>query len=738
MTPFASGPGQASPRVRALHRDRDGSVWVGTGGGGIGRLSPGGLEMLTTANGLANDFVRSIGEDREGNLWIGTNGGLVRLENGLFVGFTEWQGLTGNFVRTVIEDSRGRILAGSDGGGLQEIADGRVRALPGAESVPSRFIRSLAEAQDALWVGTGDAGVARLSGGKTRNFGLADGLPSLATRMVLSTRSGAVWVATDKGLVRLQGERFLRTEGVPALDGRVVALLEGRDGTLWAGTYEQGLVGLRGTTVTHLVEKDGLAGTTVFALHEDEDGTLWITTASGLSRLKAGALQSLGSREGLASPILFSILDDGLGNFWFSSDQGVMKVPRSDVEEVLDGKRPAVRCRLFGHADGLPSRQCNGDNQPAAWRARDGRLWFPTARGIAMVDPSKLAGGRLKPPVLVERLLVDGRAVGRDEARTIPRRARRLEFEFAVLSFGAPDSLSVRYRLEGFDDAWRDAGNLRKVTYTSLPPGPYVFRVSAASNEGWVGEASASYDLTIQPYVTETWGFRAGAVALGIAFAWGLFRTLSRWQYRREEKLNALIEAKTRDLAEAKERAEEANRRLEALLRHDLLTGVANRLHFNETLEAEWRRARRTGDRLGVAFFDIDRFKAYNDAFGHQAGDECLRRVATVLADGFRRAGNVVARWGGEEVVVLLPSSDVEGAAAAAQRIVDALAALAIPHVVPSPGSVVTVSAGVAAVVPGEGAPEVLLAAADAALYEAKRQGRNRVVKSDLSTPAAG
>jgi diguanylate cyclase (GGDEF)-like protein len=686
--------------------------------------------MLSTANGLANDFVRSIGEDREGNLWIGTNGGLVRMENGHFVGFTESQGLSGNFVRTVIEDSRGRILAGSDGGGLQEVSEGRVRPLPGAASLPSRFIRSLAQTPDALWVGTGDAGVVRLADGKVRTFGLADGLPSLATRMVLAARAGGIWVATDKGIARLDGGRFVRVEGPPALSGRVVALLEARDGTLWAGTYEQGLVGLKGASVSHLQEKDGLAGTTVFDLHEDDDGTLWVATASGLSRLKDGALRSLGTREGLTSPILFSVVDDGLGNFWFSSDQGVMRVPREDVDEVLAGRKPAVRCRLFGRPDGLPSRQCNGDNQPAAWRAKDGRLWFPTARGIAVVDPSKLAGGRPHPPVLVERLLVDGHALSAEGAQAVPRRSRRLEFEFAVLSFRSPESLSVRYRLEGFDDAWRDAGTLRKATYASLPPGEYVFRVSATSNEGWQGEASASLDVKVQPFLTETWAFRAGALAVGLAAGWGLFRALRRWQLRREERLNALIDAKTRDLAEAKERAEDANRRLEDLLRHDLLTGVANRLHFNEMLESEWRRAGRKGDLLAAAFFDIDHFKAYNDAFGHQAGDECLRRVATVLADGFRRAGSVVARWGGEEFVVLLPSSTLDGAESAAQRTLLALEALAIPHVVPTTGHPVTMSAGVAAIVPGEGTAEVLLAAADAALYEAKRQGRNRVVRS--------
>ena len=730
ITAYGPDEGLTNTRVRALHRDRDGKVWVGTGGGGLGRLTDGPLEMLTAENGLANDFVRSIAEDREGNLWVGTNGGLVRMEDGAFIGITRWQGLNGNFVRTVSEDAGGRILVGSDGGGLQLVSEGRVSPLPGSDALPSRFVRSLAVAPDALWVGMGDAGVVRMSGRAIRVFGLAEGLPSLATRMVLVARNGTVWAATDKGLARFEGGRFERVDGAPALEGRVVALLEGRDGTLWAGTYEQGLVGLKDGKTTVLTEKEGLAGTTVFDLREDADGTLWIGTASGLSRLKDGKLRSLSSKEGLASPTIFSILEDGLGNFWLSSDQGVMRVPRSEIEGIFSGSRTTVRCRLFGRADGLPSRQCNGDNQPAAWRSKDGRLWFATARGLAVVDPRKLTSGGIPPPVLVEGLVVDGRVVAAEGATSISPRARRLEFDFAVLSFRSPENLSVRYRLEGFDEGWREAGNGRRATYTSLPPGTYTFRVIAASADGTSNHTGASLEILVLPFVYGTWWFRASLLALGLAVGLWALRALRRWQERREEKLNRLIEEKTRDLAEAKERAEEANRRLEKMLRHDLLTDVANRLHFNEMLQTEWRRARRSGDSLAVVFFDIDYFKPFNDAFGHQAGDECLRRVAAVLADGFQRAGSLVARWGGEEFVVLLPSTDLESAARAAQRILENLDALAIPHVAPAPGQTVTISAGVAATIPGEGTAESLLAAADAALYEAKRTGRNRVVRS--------
>jgi len=166
----------------------------------------------------------------------------------------------------------------------------------------------------------------------------------------------------------------------------------------------------------------------------------------------------------------------------------------------------------------------------------------------------------------------------------------------------------------------------------------------------------------------------------------------------------------------------------------DSLTGVANRRHFDQTLQAEWRRCRRSRQPLALIMVDIDHFKQFNDLYGHQAGDACLRAVAGALRAALARSHDLAARYGGEEFVCLLPECDLAGARAKAQALCEAVQALGITHGGSSVAGVVTVSAGVASEVPGEdGTPEALLARADAHLYRAKAAGRNRVDDGTVS-----
>ncbi len=193
------------------------------------------------------------------------------------------------------------------------------------------------------------------------------------------------------------------------------------------------------------------------------------------------------------------------------------------------------------------------------------------------------------------------------------------------------------------------------------------------------------------------------------------------------------LEAAYRELDDLRKQLEEKNDALERLSQLDGLTGIANRRRFDEMLDTEWRRAIREGHPLGLAMIDVDFFKKYNDALGHLAGDDCLRQVALALQGACFRPGDLVARYGGEEFGVILPGSDLEGSVAVAERLRQAVLALAMPH----PGSElgqVTISVGVVADTPRRDADEgaaSLVARADRGLYRAKRQGRNRCIGVD-------
>jgi diguanylate cyclase (GGDEF)-like protein len=187
------------------------------------------------------------------------------------------------------------------------------------------------------------------------------------------------------------------------------------------------------------------------------------------------------------------------------------------------------------------------------------------------------------------------------------------------------------------------------------------------------------------------------------------------------ECLEARVRLRTHELAAL-------NIRLRRIAESDGLTGVTNRRSFDAALEAEWRRSARFGVPLAVVLMDIDHFKAFNDNYGHQAGDECLRKVAEALAGCLMRSGEVLARYGGEEFVALLPGTDLDLAVRIAERLRRHVTECSIPHTYSSTGPVLSLSAGVAAAVPvAEASAEELLAAADAALYAAKRAGRNCV-----------
>jgi signal transduction histidine kinase len=403
-----------------------------------------------------------------------------------------------------------------------------------------------------LWVGT-QRGLNYFSNERFKVFRAEDGLPSNTIWCSYRDRDGDVWIGTRSGLLRVQSGQFrVFTHDESGLSHEDVrAICQDHAGRLWVGT-SYGLNLLEGGRFRAFKEAaPGEQFKVVLALHADADGSLWIGTMDeGLFRHRDGRFDHFTTRQGLFDNRIHQILEDERGRLWMSSNRGIFRARKSDLEAVAQGRQASVTCTVFGKTDGLVSVECNGTIQPAGWKSRDGRLWFPTTRGVAVIDPQRVPRNEVPPPVVIENVILDGKPTPRGPRLTVPPGTERLEVHYTGLSFVAPRHVAFRYRLEGFDRTWITNREARVAHYTHLPPAEYRFRVFACNNDGIWNEQEASVAFVLLPFFWETAWFRflAGLSALG---ATGLL--VRRWaarKHRRElqalERQHALERERTR------------------------------------------------------------------------------------------------------------------------------------------------------------------------------------------------
>lgn len=705
----------AGKRVFALNSDRDGNLWVVAQGLGLCRMAVGGVDCEGAFQGLGKDIVRSTFEDREGNLWIGaTNGGVHRISDSKLVTVTGR--IESNSVRAVLQDGSGTLWVGTDGAGLMRYSGHALEPFAGNTQLRSPFVRSLGmDAAGRVWVGSIE-GVARIGAdGSVRNFGLKEGLRTAIVFAVAARRDGGVWLGTTLGLVRIDGDVLSAVPQAGNADMR--ALYEAPDGRLWIGQRS----GLR-CFKDDVLDDCGLAGldnASVFAFSPQPGGVMWLGTSQGLMRWQDGRLHRYAEHSGMIGDAIFAVLDDDAGNLWMSSNRGIVRITQADVATMDTGA--TIEPTWFGKADGMLSQQGNGASQTPAWRTRDGRLWFGTTNGMVEVEPGRLRRNVLPPPVAIEQVRADGVVYDPIDERHFAPGTDRLEFHYAGMSYVAPEAVRYRYLLDGYDRDWIDAGARRVAYYTNLPPGHYAFRAAARNNDGVWSTQDAQFAFSIEPRWYETTVVRWLAGLLLLALLFGAYR-VRLWRLRASERaLQREVELRTDALRVA-------NAELHRLASLDGLTRIANRGAFDERLARAWADHRARGASLAVLLCDIDVFKAYNDSCGHVAGDAALVRVAGAIAAMVRSGDDLAARYGGEELALLLTDCDARAAGVVAQRLLEAVRSLAIEHRASDVAPWVTVSIGHAAMVPPPAcASELVVRLADEALYEAKREGRDRV-----------
>lgn len=551
FTAFDSKNGLPGSRIRTIANDGFGNLWVGTEKHGACRLNSGGFVCFDTTDGLSSNNVMEIFLDLEKTMWIGTeNAGLNRVTPQVIESLSTSSGLAATNVYPVFQDASGAFWVGAYGG-LAQVIDDKVTNYSKQNGLIYDLVQSLFEDRDGLlWVGS-VGGVQTFSDGKAVDFttklGLKIGEPDFWD--IHQTSDGAMWFATNRGLYRYSNgvpTKFSTANGLPSDDVRVIKEL--RNGSLWVGTAG-GAALYHGNEFKPVTDKDGLAGNYVRSIYEDEEGLIWFGTYdSGISVLRDGRFSSITAENGLFSNGVFSILSDDRGNFWMSSNQGIYRVARRQLIDFADGLLSSVTSTAFGKSDGMLSTECNGGRQPAAVKAEDGRLWFATQDGVAIVDPNLVPFNPQAPSVVIEEVTIDQKPVEKDpNGILVQPGASNLQINYTGLSFIKPEQIRFRYKLEGLDEGWTDAANRRAAYYPYLPPGDYVFRITAANSDNVWGEKSTDIAIRVLPAFYRRWWFitLAGLLIGALAFVFYKRRVgrIERARQAQEEFSRRLINA---------------------------------------------------------------------------------------------------------------------------------------------------------------------------------------------------
>ena len=513
LEPFPVDRDLQEVKPTSLLRDRRGGLWIGTQDNGLLHLHDGRTYRFGRVDGLSGTAVVDIFEDREGNVWVATLGGLDRFRDTAVGKLSTKQGLSNDAVLSVLATTVGHVWM-STISSLERWSNGVVQryTIPGVGATGS--IGALFEdGRGRVWV---SSSLGLFSFEPEATLPVRAGLPARHVHGFAEDAGGTLWVSDlTSGLFGLRGGDDAEVVPWSTFGGESArALFADSSGGLWLGFVGGGVSRLENGRIQRTyTSADGLGDGDVNNIHDDPDGALWVATEGGLSRIAGSRVDTLDERNGLPCDAVKWSVEDDTGALWLQTNCGLVRVERDELDAWISDPASTVDLIAYDASDGAVGYADLGSYGPKVTKAADGRLWFAGFDGVGIVDPRALPSNPVPPPVHIEQIVADGVTHAPPAVARLPAHVRDVSIEYTALSLGAPEKVAFRYRLEGRDDDWVEAGNRRQAFYTDLPPGSYRFRVIAANDRGLWNEDGAAWAFSIAPAYYQTNVFRLAVVA---------------------------------------------------------------------------------------------------------------------------------------------------------------------------------------------------------------------------------
>lgn len=599
--PF-SGKNMRRPGIlvgsQAITFDNQGSLWITTLGNGIRRVphpdhlhppkieGPSAwqvpnseVEEFTPQNGLTSDYIYCVLQDREGNVWFGTSGGLDRFRQSPVVsvpvepisyrGALPIPALHSFTTSSLTAGEQGAVWAAGIGPQvLLKIQNDKI-----VTQLRDRYVDCAYQAPDGtVWFATpwsifrlADEGMGRMhtkqrgatyidrgavsigQGLTLRRLDLptAGGIAvSLQSRVkaITQDQSRRLWISMESGTFRLERDSWTSLESLGGPQGAAAAEFTDSEGRVWFGFVNR-VAMLDGSRVKIFSTKDGLQVGTITSI-QSKGNKIWIGGEFGLEFFDGNRFQSVVSEDGSAFSGISGIVVDPKDGLWFSENRGIVHIPEAQLGQLNSGK---VEFESFGLLDGLTAELRGSLSTPSSVQTTDGRIWFATTKGVAWINPKRIVRNAVAPPVLIESVVANGRKYSTSSSLTLPPRIANLQIVYTATSLTIPERVRFRYKLDGQDREWQDAGTRREAFYTNLDPGSYQFRVIACNNDGIWNETGTVLHFVVLPTFYQTVWFKILCIIALAGCLWLLYLLkLKRATAQVQQRLGAQLEERTR------------------------------------------------------------------------------------------------------------------------------------------------------------------------------------------------